>query len=196
MKFIKALPLLLAGAILLTACNSEDTDTKAKDNEPAVQEETKKNETKTPIEDKVSSTLGTPVSFEGIEFTVPADAVETDLGVQPVPVIGYYLDTKTGANFNVLVETIGSSYSLDQYIEIATAQTGYDYSAKENYTANGIEWNMSISTIDTAQGAVQLDQRTFIHDGKAYIFSFGTSSDLYNNTIDKFNAVVESVEIK
>jgi len=93
----------------------------------------------------------------------------------------------------VWIRTITTAFKLKEYIESATANTGYDYQSNEYYTANGIEWNEVVSLNNTPQGTFQLNQRTFMKDDHVYIFTYASTPDNYEQNLQDFNNVIESV---
>ncbi|MBM6618507.1 hypothetical protein [Bacillus suaedaesalsae] len=92
--------------------------------------------------------------------------------------------------------TLPQPMKLDEYIEYATANTGYEYLSNENYTSNGIEWNEAISLNHSEQGTVKLNQRTFIVEDKAYVFTYGAIPDNYDSSLGDYKKITESVIVE
>lgn len=136
------------------------------------------------------------INFEGISFHIPEFAEELDMGDQGLPMEVYMLDGTLGTSFNVLVETLPEPMSLEEFIGYATANTGYEYLSNENYKSNEIEWNEAVSLNHTDQGTIKLNQRTFIIENKAYVFTYGTIPDYYDNSFEDFKKITESVSFE
>lgn len=132
------------------------------------------------------------VQFEDISFLLPENVEPLELGDQELPMIGYLLNRESGANFNIVMEPLPIPLDLDSYIEIATSVTGFDYESITNYEHGGIEWNEAISK----QSGLVLNQRTFIHDNKAYVFSFASLETVYEDWLKVFEEVTNSVVIE
>lgn len=132
-------------------------------------------------------------TFEGITFNVPDYAQKGDPGQQALPLVMFYLDPAIGSNFNVVMEPLPKSLKIKEYIDIATTMTGFEYLSNEYYTSNGIEWNECVSLTHSEQATVKLNQRTFIIDKKAYIFTYAALPETYENNLEDFITITESV---
>ncbi|KAA0547994.1 DUF1795 domain-containing protein [Bacillus sp. BGMRC 2118] len=193
-KLLSLLFCMIAGVFALAGCNAEETNSKKEVENKAEEttaEATKANETAM----EEDSDLKT-ITFEEISFQIPSTAEELDMGDQGLPMELYMLDAALGTNFNVLVETLPQTMSLDEYIELATANTGYEYLSKENFTSNGIEWNEAISLNHSDQGTVKLNQRTFIIEDKAYVFTYGAVPDNFDSSLDVYKDITDSVTVE
>ncbi|WP_062107993.1 hypothetical protein [Bacillus niameyensis] len=173
-----------------------DTDANedaAKDDENAAkdQDDEANKDTDDSKSDTENANTDANTTFEGISFALPEIAEQIDIPDQGMPAEAYILNEEDGTNFNVIVETLPSALSLDTYIELATAQTGFDYESIENYSSNGMEWNEAISKNE----GYKLNQRTFVVDDKAYIFSFASSDGSYDEFLPVFEDITKSVVV-
>ncbi|MCH1624376.1 hypothetical protein [Fredinandcohnia quinoae] len=208
-KITSLLFTLILAIVFVAGCSSDEASSK-KDKEPkqetktdekaekdAKEKEEPKDEPNKEEEDK-EETKGEDVEFladyfEGITYDVPIYAEESDPGEQSLPIKLYMLDSAIGTNFNVILETLPQPMKIKEYIDIATASTGFEYLSNEYYTANGIEWNESISLNHSDEGTVKLNQRSFIIDNKTYIFTYAALPEHYDSNIQDFIKITDSV---
>lgn len=194
-KISSLLFFLIAGILFLAGCNTQEVDVK-KENGKSDQKPTSAENTKTDEPTESESGDVKTINFEGISFHIPETAEELDMGDQGVPMEIYMLDSTLGTSFNVLVETLPEAMSLDEYVKLATANTGYEYLNNENYKSNGIEWNEAVSLNHTDQGTIKLNQRTLMIENKAYVFTYGSITDNYDNSFEDFKKITESVSFE
>ncbi|WP_163971824.1 DUF1795 domain-containing protein [Oceanobacillus halotolerans] len=202
MKKSYILLMLLSISFFLVACSTEtdsSEDVSEKDasstNEEMAEKETATDTNEESNQDTETETqAGQVIEFEGITFEVPSFAVSNELEESEYPTKSFILDANSGVNFNVIVEELPESKSINDYIEAATSQTGFEYLSKEYYTTNGIEWNESVSLNHTENGTVKLNQRTFIDDSKAYIFTYGSVQEIYEDQLSTFKTITNSVQ--
>ena len=196
-KFYKILSIVTFSTLLLVGCGKEETvstqssqETEQTTNESEVVE-TSQTEVKENTENKGSELVN--VNFEEITFKIPNTAEKLDVGEQQLPVAVYLLDATIGTSFNVVLEPLQQPLSLKEYIDLATASTGYEYQSNEYYTTNGIEWNEVVSLNNTPQGTMKLNQRTFMKDDQVYIFTYAGTPENYESNLQDFKNVIESV---
>lgn len=164
----------------------KDNDNASIDQDDAANKDTDDNKS-----DTANANTDVNTTFEGISFALPEIAEQIEIPDQGMPAEAYILNEEDGTNFNIIVETLPGALSLDTYIELATAQTGFDYESIENYNSNGMEWNESISKNE----GYKLNQRTFVVDDKAYVFSFASSDGSYDEFLPVFESITESVVV-
>ncbi|WP_145997299.1 DUF1795 domain-containing protein [Salirhabdus sp. Marseille-P4669] len=104
------------------------------------------------------------------------------------------LDEVDRTNFNVLVESLPEEMTLDEYISLATSNTGFEYLSNENYTVDGQEWNEVVSL--NHQEGTKLNQRTFMIGTDVYIFSYASLPENYDKHIEVFESITDSVAIQ
>ena len=129
------------------------------------------------------------VTFEGVTFELPSDYISLgEMEEMGIPMVGYQYGSTT---ISVVAEDISTfpDLTLETYIALAKQQTGYEYISDETYEMNGMETNELISMMD----GFTLQQNTIIHDGIAYIFSFNTMDETYEQDKEVFRAILESV---
>lgn len=213
MKFKLFFTCLIIGVMMLTGCSSDSSSSEQtkpqeeekqaidvnEQNSPKEQENTVDeqkeavNKESAPAEQEATNEAVASTTFEGISFNLPADAEKIEIPDQGMPVAMYLLDQTDRTNFNVLVETLPQPMSLDSYIELATANTGFEYSSNQNYSVNDIEWNEVVS-LNPQQGS-KLNQRTIVIDNKAYVFTYSSLPENYEKHIETFKAITDSVSI-
>ncbi len=133
------------------------------------------------------------ITMEKMAFSFPADAKEIEIPDQGIPVRGFYLD-KDRTNFNLVVETLPNPMDLNEYIKLSTAaaeKTGIEYDSKANIKINNVEWNESVGIGKTG---LKLDQRTVIHNGKAYIFTYTAIPSNYYRHFQTYENIVASAK--
>ncbi|WP_143594934.1 hypothetical protein [Terribacillus saccharophilus] len=132
------------------------------------------------------------VTFEGISFELPSDYISLGkMEEMGIPMVGYQYGSTT---ISVVAEDISTfpDLTLETYIDLAKQQTGYEYTSDETYEINGLETNELISMMD----GFTLQQNTIIHDGTAYIFSFNTMDETYEQDKEVFKTIMESVSFE
>lgn len=132
------------------------------------------------------------VTFEGVTFELPSEYVSLgEMEEMGIPMVGYQYGSTT---ISVVAEDISTfpDLTLETYIELAKQQTGYEYISDETYNINGKETNELISKMD----GFTLQQNTIIHDGTAYIFSFNSMNDTYEQDKEVFQKILESVSFE
>ena len=197
MSLKKVMTGLFFGAVVLSGCSDSNNEEGAKesilDAEVELVEEASAD---TNVDEQEKQTAEVPeghAEFEGISYYLPEGAEQVDIPDQGLPAILYLLDEVDRSNFNIVVEQLPSPMTLQEYMDAATALTGFDYSSLEYHDVNGIEWNEAIS-FNEEQGA-QLNQRTFIHGEKAYVFTYASHPDDYEKYLGVYNTITESVSI-
>ncbi len=130
--------------------------------------------------------------FDIISYDVPEGASEEPMNLG-MPAKGYVLDTTTGANFNIVVEDLPPEMGLDTkgYIDVAIENQGLEPESRETLDINGREWiELEITYENTL-----VNQRTFVHNNQAFVFSYSALPDSYEEHLPTFDEIVESVEI-
>ncbi|PLR91934.1 hypothetical protein [Bacillus sp. T33-2] len=94
------------------------------------------------------------------------------------------------SSVNLVVEPIPSQMSFNQYIEVVTSSTGYQYENQRYYDQNGLHWHEAISL----NQSIKLLQKTVMHDGKAFIFTFGAHPVIYDQQIQIFEDIINTVK--
>ncbi|MCH6267634.1 hypothetical protein [Neobacillus citreus] len=133
------------------------------------------------------------IEFEGISFKLPKNSAVIPLEKQLLPTKAFFLDRSHLANLNIVVESLAKPMKLDQYIEVVTRSTGYNYISKQNYSNGEIQWNESISLNQVSGKNIKLNQRTFIYNNKAYIFTYGASEGNYDLYLKLYEEITNSV---
>lgn len=131
--------------------------------------------------------------MEDMTFRFPKNAKETDIPDQGLPVRGFLLSDDR-SNFNLVVETLPRSMDLNEYIKLSSAaaeETGIIYAVKENRTINNLEWNEAIGITSTG---LKLNQRTTLHNGKAYIFTYTAIPANYDKHFRTYESIVKSAQ--
>ena len=137
------------------------------------------------------------VQFEEIEIMVPAEAEELDLGDQPLPMVGYLFDEMSGANFNVVADSLPEDLELSsvEYLELSiegAEEDGISYSENRTFEHNDLEWHEYIGEVDD----VKLIQRNMFHNNVLYVFSYSAATDdELEEFMPLFDEVTESVEL-
>lgn len=204
-RFIGFFSTVLFGTLLLVGCGSKEADTTQEEQEQEVEAPTNEGSEQQSSEDETIETSQSSVneennevistSFEGVSFNIPNYAEKLDLGEQQLPVDAYMLDSSTGTSFNIVLEPLAEPLSLEEYMKYATANTGFEYLSDEYYTSNDIEWNEVVSLNHTEQGTLKLNQRTFIIDNQVFIFTYASTPESYDQLLQDFNAITESVKV-
>ena len=209
MSFKNLVAGLLLGTVILAGCSDSETDGAKEDDifeadvelmeeasadSPVEEEEKVEDDFATEEEEStIESNVQGNTEFEGINFNLPENAEQLEVPDQGMPVALYIIDQNDRSNVNVVVEQLPMKMELKDYIEAATSITGFDYQSIDYYNVNGMEWNEAVS-FNTQEGT-QLNQRTFIHDDRAYIFTYGSLPENYEKHLDVFNSITESVLI-
>jgi len=137
------------------------------------------------------------VQFEGLEIKIPAETVELDLGDQPLPMVGYLFDEMSGANFNVVADSLPEDLELSsvEYLELSiegAEEDGISYSENRTFEHNDLEWHEYIGEVDD----VKLIQRNIFHNHVLYVFSYSAATDdELEEFMPLFDEVTESVEL-
>jgi len=198
---------LFLGAMILTGCSDSSNEEGQEDKTLEAEVElVEKASADSPVEEEkqeeasnkedVSASDGTiqgNTEFEGIHFNLPENAEQVEVPDQGMPVALYVIDQADRSNVNVVVEPLPFEMELKEYIEAATSITGFDYEFIEYYNVNGMEWNEAASF--NSQEGTQLNQRTFIYDQKAYIFTYASLPENYEKHLSVFDSITNSVLI-
>ncbi|MFP7477036.1 hypothetical protein [Terribacillus saccharophilus] len=173
---------------------SEENSTELPESDPPVQEEGTDVLEADTLESETSSAepVDGKVTFEGVTFELPSDYISLgEMEEMGIPMVGYQYGSTT---ISVVAEDISTfpDLTLETYIELAKQQTGYEYTSDETYEVNGKETNELISKMD----GFTLQQNTIIHDGTAYIFSFNSMDDTYEQDKEVFKSILESVSFE
>ncbi len=199
----------LLGTVILTGCSDSETDGAKEDDtfeadvelveeasadSPVEEEEKVEDDSATQKEENtIESNIQGNTEFEGINFNLPENAEQVEVPDQGMPVALYIIDQNDRSNVNVVVEQLPMKMELKDYIEAATNITGFDYESIDYYNVNGMDWNEAVS-FNTQEGT-QLNQRTFIHEDRAFIFTYASLPENYEKHLDVFNSITESVII-
>lgn len=131
------------------------------------------------------------VELEGASFQVPTEFVKTDAGQDVgLPYVLFSIDGIS--SINLVVEDI-SAYpdtTLKEYMDITIATTGYDYESVEYYELNGMEANEAISFMNEGW---KLQQTTILHNGKAYIFTYGNTPEKFDEQLPLIKDILNTV---
>lgn len=173
---------------------TEEESTELPESAPPIQEEGTDAMEADTLESETSSAepVDGKVTFEGVTFELPSDYISLgEMEEMGIPMVGYQYGSTT---ISVVAEDISTfpDLTLDTYIELAKQQTGYEYTSDETYEINGMETNELISLMD----GFTLQQNTIIHDGTAYIFSFNTMDENYEQDKEVFKTIMESVSFE
>ncbi|CAM3829921.1 hypothetical protein [Mesobacillus zeae] len=213
MKKLFAL-LLIMMVSLVTACSddaekagSEAKNETGKETGKENSKETKQEDSKEKVEkesdDKVKSAdskesdkamaEGTETKLEEATFTVPSHFMEQEAPKDfPFPIVVYAFKANDAvSSLNVLVEPVPDGVSFDQFLEASFASTGFDYESKKNFELNGQQWNEAVSI--NLQG-FKLNQKTVIHNGNAYIFSYASMPANYEVNMESYDKLIDSVK--
>src|SRR5690625_1702003 len=128
--------------------------------------------------DEASESEQGHVKFEGLEIKIPAETVELDLGDQPLLMVGYLFDEMSGANFNVVAESLPEDLELSfvEYLELSiegAEEDGISYNENRTFEHNDLEWHEYIGEVDD----VKLIQRNVFHNNVLYVFSYSAATD-------------------
>lgn len=173
---------------------TEEDSTEMPESDPPVQEEGSNALEAGTLESETSSAepVDGKVTFEGVKFELPSDYISLgEMEEMGIPMVGYQYGSTT---ISVVAEDISTfpDLTLETYIALAKQQTGYEYISDETYEMNGMETNELISMMD----GFTLLQNTIIHDGTAYIFSFNTMDETYEQDKKVFKMILESVSFE
>lgn len=173
---------------------TEEDSTELPKSDPPVQEDGTDVLEADTLESETSSAepVDGKVTFEGVTFELPSDYISLgEMEEMGIPMVGYQYGSTT---VSVVAEDISTfpDLTLETYIALAKQQTGYEYNSDETYEINGMETNELISMID----GFTLQQNTIIHDGTAYIFSFNTMDENYEQDKEVFKTIMESVSFE
>ena len=200
---------LLLGTVVLAGCSDSETDGAKEDDtfeadvelveeasadSPVEEEEKVEDDSATQDEENtIESNIQGNTEFEGINFNLPENAEQVEVPDQGMPVALYIIDQNDRSNVNVVVEQLPMKMELKDYIEAATNITGFDYESIDYYNVNGMDWNEAVS-FNTQEGT-QLNQRTFIHEDRAFIFTYASLPENYEKHLAVFDSITESVLI-
>lgn len=173
---------------------SEENSTELPEIDPPVKEEATDTLEADTLESETSSAepVNGKVTFEGVTFELPSEYISLgEMEEMGIPMVGYQYGSTT---LSVVAEDISTfpDLTLETYIALAKQQTGYDYTSDVTYEINGMETNELISKMD----GFTLQQNTIIHDGTAYIFSFNTLDETYDQDKEVFKTILESVSFE
>ncbi|MFC4799985.1 hypothetical protein ACFPA1_11580 [Neobacillus sp. GCM10023253] len=192
MKSIHLILSLALGIVALSGCSLDDKKVGAEPKQEVtkvVKEKKEVSATEEKFEDKEI------IEFEGISFKLPKNNEVIPLEKQPLPTKAFFLDRSHLGNLNVVVESLAKPVTLDQYIELVAISTGYNYLSKQNYSNGEIQWNESVSLNQVSGKNIKLNQRTFIYNNKAYIFTYGSLEGNYDLNLKLYVEVTNSVSI-
>ncbi|WAA12661.1 hypothetical protein [Fervidibacillus halotolerans] len=159
------------------------------ENNQTVEENMEENESTTK---EAESAVKIPVTLEKATFEVPEYFLELtsdqDYGL---PYVRYIIDV--GASFNLVVEDLSKypGITLEQYIEIALASAKYDYKTNIYKEINGYRVNELITS--PGDNGTILHQTTFLHDNKAYIFTYGSLEENYDEYLPVIEEILQTV---
>lgn len=173
---------------------TEEDSAELPESDPPVQEEGTDVLEADTLESETSSAepVDGKVTFEGVTFELPSDYISLgEMEEMGIPMVGYQYGSTT---VSVVAEDISTfpDLTLETYIALAKQQTGYEYNSDETYEINGMETNELISMME----GFTLQQNTIIHDGTAYIFSFNTMGENYEQDKEVFKTIMESVSFE
>lgn len=181
--------LFLAGCFLQRdvsqpSVTNEDTTEIPQEEEKDEQQEI--DDKQTDISEKIDMKLGT-ISFKLPNYFTYMSY--EDFG--GLELILYQSKKDMHVSVNIVKEPT-SSLTLDEYIQLSMNTTGFHYLEDGmKTTASGISYHEAVSS---SRVGVKITQRTFEDDGYFYVVTFGSKESEYNNFIDIFDEITESVE--
>ncbi|EKN69941.1 hypothetical protein BABA_07501 [Neobacillus bataviensis LMG 21833] len=196
------LAILSLFSIIFAGCSGDNEKTAANQEKHSVEKATKSekpedNSSATTEAEKVDTTAAeskiTEQTFEKITFNMPESYQQLEIGDQGMPAVVYMIDANVGNSFNIVAEKLPDGMSLDQYIQAATAQTGFDYISNQNYTEGELNWNEAVSI--NPKSMQKMSQRTFILDGAAYVFTYAAVPDAFDKKYAEFVDLTKSVKV-
>lgn len=180
----------IALTLLLSGCstNSNNVDSKNPTSTPPAT-----TQTPSPTDtNKTDVAKTTNKVFENVSFDFPESFKELKAETSPMPFIVYQIGTE-GASFNLVVEELPMKLTLDQYMEAALKNFGVKPDSNKNFEINGVQWNEIVST--SAESGLKLNQRTFVEGNKAYVFTYGSFPEKYNDNLSVYEDVIKTVKL-
>jgi hypothetical protein len=92
------------------------------------------------------------------------------------------------SNFNLVIETLPGKFTLEQYV---AASSGVAEVEQKNFEADGYRWNEVVRE----QGGLKLNQRTFLADGKAYVFTYAALPGSYEKHLQEFIDITKTIKL-
>ena len=134
-------------------------------------------------------------SETGAKFAYPSNWI--NCGTNEVPVFG---DNTTSATVNLITENIQSGTNLSAYL------TASKMSIESAFTINGTikEENIKVNGIDAVKLTYKISQNNIdmtllqvlmIKDEKAYVYTFGSPTNVFDNVKDVFEKIISTIEI-
>lgn len=188
-------------SIIITGCGGGNEKSAADQEKQSVEKETRaeksdENSSATAESEKVDTTAVeskiVEQTFEKITFNMSESYQQLEIEDQGIPAVVYMMDVNDRTSFNIIVEKLPDGMTLDQYIQVATAQTGFDYISNQNYSEGGFNWNEAVSINPASKQ--KMSQRTIIIDGAAYVFTYAAFPEKYDTHYAEFAEVTKSVK--
>lgn len=131
-------------------------------------------------------------TYDSISFDIPSEfeLIEAPEEESGSITFGFQNDT---AAFVLVVDDLSYMPNLtpDAYVEMAKQQAGIDFLSNRKYEVNGIETYELVSHENN-----KIVQNIFIHDEKAFTFSFGLFEDEINPDNPFIKSIVNSVSFE
>ena len=164
-----------------TSVEKEEPTAAVEENEPA------KEKNSNMVQKRIEAlTYQIPSSFKAVE--VPA---EQDVGVP----YNLYQINEGASSFNIVAEDVSRApgLTLEQYISASMAQAGYDYQNEKLLEVNGLKYHRAEA--DMANG-LKMQQMTTLNDGIAYVVTYASPVDTYEEHLPVIEKIIQSFKFK